>query len=132
MNSDDVRLFVYSFVYWLTYGLGGKPFSKRDIRKESADRISIGLKEFLEPLASDCEFFIWNRRTFGNESFHSLCNRYYEKGSVVSFEIFVMKRQMAMLDWNEQMRKKSQDMESEDIQDWQLLLLNRFEDALEA
>lgn len=90
------------------------------------------IKEFLEPLGTDCEFFIWNQRTFGNESFHSLCNRYYEKGSVVSFEVFVMKRQMAMLDWNEQMLKKSQGLEDKNIQDWQVLLLDRFENALEA
>ena len=115
--------------------LGAKSFSqaqKKEIKKFSADRVLSAIKEFLEPLGTDCEFFVWNRRTFGNESFHSLCNRYYEKGSVVSFEIFVMKRQFAMLDWNEMMRKKSQGLEDSDIQDWQILLLDRLRKALNA
>lgn len=105
---------------------------KKEIKKNSADRVLSDLTEFLEPIASDCEFFIWNQRTFGNESFHSLCNRYYEKGSVICFAFFVMKRQFAMLDWNEQMRKKANGEQDSEIQDWQILLLNRLRAALKA
>lgn len=101
-----------------------------DIRKNSTARVRSDLKKFLKSLLKDCEFFVYNKRTFGNESFHSLCNRYYEKGSVVSFAIFCMKRQFAALDWNEQMRKKAEGKEDSDIQDWQITLLNRLEDAM--
>lgn len=73
----------------------------------------------------DCEFFVNNQRTFGNESFHSVCNRYYEKGSSVSFAIYVMKRQFAALDWNEMMRKKALNQPDNEIQDWQTVLLER-------
>jgi hypothetical protein len=90
------------------------------------------LLEFLTPLYQDCEYFVHNQRTFGNESFHSVCNRYYEKGSVVSFVIFVMKRQFAALDWNEQMRKKALGEEDKEIQDWQEVLLARLLAALKA
>jgi hypothetical protein len=126
-------LFTLSYcIYSYHLHLGKKPYSKKDIRKHSADRFESALLEFLEPIASDCEYFVWNQRTFGNESFHSLCNRYYEKGSVVSFDTFVMKRQFAMLDWNEMMRKKSEGEEDSDIQDWQVLLLSRLRKALGA
>jgi hypothetical protein len=96
----------------------------------SGTRLEKSLNKFLEPLLKDCEFFVYNQRTFGNESFHSLCNRYYEKGSVVSFATFEMKRQFAMLDWNEQMRKKALGEDDNDIQDWQIILLARLRDAL--
>lgn len=96
----------------------------------SGTRLGKSLNKFLEPLLRDCEFFVYNQRTFGNESFHSLCNRYYEKGSVVSFATFEMKRQFAMLDWNEQMRKKALGEDDNDIQDWQIILLARLSDAL--
>jgi hypothetical protein len=113
-------------------GIGTKGFKKvkKEIKANSADRVRIAIIEFMEPLASDCEFFVWNKRTFGNESFHSLCNRYYEKGSVISFPLFLMKRQMAMLDWNEQMRKKALGQEDLEIQEWQEALMNRLRDAL--
>lgn len=78
----------------------------------------------------DCEFFVYNMRTFGNESLHSLNNRYYEKGSVVTFPVFKMRRQFASLDWNEQMRAKAEGRDDNDIQAWQLDLMNRMEHAL--
>ena len=78
----------------------------------------------------DCEYFVFNQRTFGNESFHSLCNRYYEKGSVVPFEIFCMKREFAALDWNEMMIKKALGEEDSEIQDWQVKLLDRLGNEL--
>lgn len=115
-------------ILFIVYILGASV--AKDIRKNSAERVRKALKKFLRPIAKDCEYFVYNKRTFGNESFHSLCNRYYEKGSVVSFEIFVMKRQFAMLDWNEQMRKKAEGREDLEIQDWQMKLLDRLENAL--
>jgi hypothetical protein len=102
----------------------------KEIKKNSETRVLQSLEEFLEPLASDCEYFVWNKRTFGNESFHALCNRYYEKGSVISFPLFVMKRQFAMLDWNELFRKKAKGEPDLDIQEWQLTLLDRLREAL--
>lgn len=103
-----------------------------DFRNDTNIRIKTQLLQFLTPLYEDCEYFVHDQRTFGNESFHSICNRYYEKGSVVSFKIFVMKRQFAALDWNEMMRKKALGEEDTDIQDWQELLLSRLMAALKA
>ena len=102
----------------------------KEIKLNSGERLVTTLNKFLESIVKDCEFFVYNQRTYGNESLHSLNNRYYEKGSVVSFPIFVMKRQFAMLDWNEQMRKKALGEMDADIQDWQITLLDRLRDAL--
>lgn len=96
----------------------------KEIKKNSTERIRVALTEFLEPILADCEYFVYNQRTFGNESFHGLCNRYYDKGSAISFALFVMKRQFAFLDWNEQMRKKALGQEDCELQDWQVKLLN--------
>jgi hypothetical protein len=41
-----------------------------------------------------------------------------------------MKRQFAALDWNEMMRKKALNQPDNDIQDWQLILLDRLTEAL--
>ena len=101
-----------------------------EIRDHAHTRIKKQILQFLTPLYDDCQFFVHNQRTFGNESFHSVCNRSYEKGSVVSFPIFVMKRQFAALDWNEMMRKKALNQPDNDIQDWQLILLDRLTEAL--
>lgn len=90
------------------------------------------MHKFLEPIASDCEYFVYGQRTYGNESFHNLCNMYYEKGCPVSFPIFKMKRQFAAMDWNEQMRNKMQNVEGGDIQEWQSKLLARFNEALKS
>jgi hypothetical protein len=102
----------------------------KEIKRNSGERLVAGLNTFLEKTVKDCEYFVYNQRTFGNESLHSLNNCYYEKGSVVSFPVFVMKRQFAMLDWNEQMRKKALGEMDNDIQDWQIILLDRLRDAL--
>lgn len=104
----------------------------KEIKLNSGTRLVTALNDFLKSTVKDCEFFVYNQRTFGNESLHSLNNRYYEKGSVISFPIFVMKRQFAMLDWNEQMRKKALGEMDNDIQDWQTTLLNRLRAALRA
>lgn len=119
---------LFQFVV-IIYKLDSKKVRK-EIKKHSAERVRGALLEFLEPILTDCEFFVYNQRTFGNESFHGLCNRYYEKGSAVSFPIFVMKRQFAYLDWNEQMRKKAQGQEDAELQDWQIQLLNLLRIAL--
>ncbi|MGH2639175.1 MAG: hypothetical protein ACRDF4_07855 [Rhabdochlamydiaceae bacterium] len=103
-----------------------------EVRDNSAARIRKHLLQFLTPIYDDCEYFVHNQRTFGNESFHSICNRYYEKGSVVSFPIFEMKRQFAALDWNEMMRKKANGEVDNEIQDWQKLLIERLTAALKA
>jgi hypothetical protein len=103
-----------------------------EVREKSPRRIKKHVLQFLTPLYDDCQYFVHDQRTFGNESFHSICNRYYEKGSVVSFPIFEMKRQFAALDWNEMMRKKALGEEDSDIQDWQELLLERLIAALKA
>lgn len=102
----------------------------KEIKRNSGERLVASLKTFLEKTVKDCEYFVYNQRTFGNESLHSLSNCYYDKGSVVSFPVFVMKRQFAMLDWNEQMRKKALGEMDNDIQDWQIILLDRLRDAL--
>jgi hypothetical protein len=86
----------------------------------------------LGTLAEDCEYFVFNQRTFGNESFHGLCNRYYEKGTVVSFTVFKMKRQFAALDWNEMMLKKALGETGAEVQDWQEILLERLNLALKS
>lgn len=112
------------------YKLDASKQVRREIEKNSAERIRAALVEFLEPILADCEYFVYNQRTFGNESFHGLCNRYYEKGSAVSFPLFVMKRQFAFLDWNEQMRKKAIGQEDAELQDWQIKLLNLLRTAL--
>ena len=114
----------------LAYTLDSGKKVKKEIKKYAADRIQLALTEFLEPILKDCEYFVYNQRTFGNESFHGLCNRYYEKGSVVSFPLFVMKRQFAFLDWNEQMRKKALGQEDAELQDWQIKLLDLLRDSL--
>ena len=101
-----------------------------DVRDNSAKRIKKYLLQFLTLIYDDCEYFVYNQRTFGNESFHSVCNRYYEKGSVISFPIFQMKRQFAALDWNEQMRKKANGEDDNEIQDWQIELRKRLIAAL--
>lgn len=102
----------------------------KEIKKNAAERIRLALTEFLEPILNDCEYFVYNQRTFGNESFHGLCNRYYEKGSSISFPLFIMKRQFAFLDWNEQMTKKSLGQEDCDLQDWQIKLLHLLRESL--
>ena len=126
------RLFVilFQFTYLQLDSEKKKKKLVKEIKKYSADRIRSALTEFLEPLSKDCEFFVYNQRTFGNESFHGLCNRYYEKGSAISFPVFVMKRQFAFLDWNEQMRKKANGQKDADIQDWQKKLLKLLRKAL--
>lgn len=43
-----------------------------------------------------------------------------------------MKRQFAMLDWNESTRRKAQGLSDQDIQDWQILLLDRLRNALDS
>jgi hypothetical protein len=114
----------------LAYSVGSGKTAIKEIKKYAAERIRLALTEFLEPILSDCEYFVYNQRTFGNESFHGLCNRYYEKGSAVSFDLFVMKRQFAFLDWNEQMRKKALGQEDAELQDWQIELLDLLRDSL--
>ena len=93
---------------------------------ECENRLKLGLKMFLKPLASDCQYFVKNKRTCGNESFHNVCNCYYQKGSVIPFSLFVMKRQFAALDWNEQKTRGV----NEEVQKWQLELMRRFEKKL--
>ena len=116
-------------VYFLVFYDAEKEF---EIRDNARQRIGSQLLQFLTPIYDDCEYFVHNQRTFGNESFHSVCNRYYEKGSVVSFPIFRMKRQFAALDWNEMMRKKALCEPDSEIQDWQIVLLERLKAALQA
>ena len=128
MNSMLSSIFVI-VIYSLVFFDDEKELEVRDNARE---RIGQQLLQFLTPLYDDCEYFVHNQRTFGNESFHSICNRYYEKGSVVSFPIFKMKRQFAALDWNEMMRKKALGEADSEIQDWQILLLERLEAALKA
>ncbi len=126
-------LLTCDFLYLLVDALDSKKKLKKlkkEIKENSADRIRDALDEFLQPILKDCEYFVYNQRTFGNESFHGLCNRYYEKGSACSFDLFVMKRQFAFLDWNEQMRKKALGQEDSELQDWQKKLLNLLHDTL--
>jgi hypothetical protein len=108
----------------LAYTLDSDKKVIKEIKKNAADQIQLALTEFLEPILIDSEYFVYNQRTFGNESFHGLCNRYYDKASAVSFPIFVMKRQFSFLDWNEQMRKKALGQEDAELQDWQIKLLD--------
>lgn len=105
---------------------------KADIQENSADRVFGDLVTFLEPIASDCQYFVYNQRTYGNESFHNVSNCYYQKGSSVPFDIFVMKRQFACFDWNEQMRNNAVGIDQAELQKWQIRLLDLLEQRLRA
>lgn len=94
------------------------------IKETSANRLFGDLVTFLEPIASDCQYFVYNQRTYGNESFHNLSNCYYQKGSTVPFNIYAMKRQFAFFDWNEQMRNNALGIEQVELQQWQIRLLD--------
>lgn len=60
------------------------------------------LTEFLTAEMKDYEYFLYGTRTNSTESFHNLCNKYYSKGSTLSYPLYKMKKQFAALDWNEQ------------------------------
>lgn len=130
--DDKDSMFFYLFWNFIYYLVFYDADAEWELRDNSEMRIRRQLLIFLTPLSADCEFFVHDQRTYGNESFHSICNRYYLKGSVVSFPIFEMKRQFACLDWNEMMRKKALGEEDNDIQDWQTQLLERLTAALKA
>jgi hypothetical protein len=132
ISDMDSMFFLFFFGIAIYYVVFYDADAEFEVRDNAQHRIRQQVLQFLTPLYEDCEFFVHNQRTFGNESFHSVCNRYYEKGSVVSFPIFKMKRQFAALDWNEMMRKKALGEADGEIQDWQTVLLERLVAALTA
>ena len=60
------------------------------------------LREFLKSQMKDYEYFLHGTRTNLTESFHNLCNKYYQKGSTITYSHYIMKKEFAGMDWNEQ------------------------------
>lgn len=60
-----------------------------------------GLTKFLMQESKHYEYFLNGTTTSYGESFHSICNLYYAKGSTVSFESYVMKKCFAAFHWQE-------------------------------
>jgi hypothetical protein len=59
------------------------------------------LTEFLMQEMKNYEYFLNGTTTSYGESFHSICNLYYPKGSTVAFSTYVMKKCFAGLHWQE-------------------------------
>jgi hypothetical protein len=59
------------------------------------------LRSFLKSQMEHHEHFVHGTRTNNTESFHSVCNKYYHKGSTVTFRQYVMRKTFAAMDWNE-------------------------------
>jgi hypothetical protein len=68
-----------------------------DSRKYNLD----ALTTFLTQQMKNYEYFLNGTTTSYGESFHSICNLYYPKGSTVAFQTYVMKKTFAGLHWQE-------------------------------
>ena len=62
------------------------------------------MKDYLASCVDDdeeLESVVELRRTFFAESFHALCNKYCPKQQYVGFRVYVMRKSLARLHWNE-------------------------------
>lgn len=113
------------------------PFGQPDIEveveseSESEEAPSFGSKkyyvaavrEFLESQLDNHEYFVHGTRTNNTESFHNVCNKYYQKGLPLSFPQYIMRKTFAALDWNE--NKKGLRTDST-VSPWKARLLREF------
>ena len=90
------------------------PFGERDEEEESESEEEEvepkfgtkkyyvrAVREFLESQLENHEYFVHGTRTNNTESFHNVCNKYYHKGSTLSFAQYIMRKTFAAMDWNE-------------------------------
>lgn len=59
------------------------------------------LKSFLVQESKHYEYFLNGTTTSYGESFHSICNLYYPKGSTVALQTYIMKKCFAGFHWQE-------------------------------
>lgn len=70
---------------------------KHKIPKAEAD----GLRAWLESLiAKDLKYYLNGTHTSFCESFHSLCNKLCPKALIKSFEMYCMRKECAVIQWN--------------------------------
>lgn len=84
------------------------------------------LTEFLTAEMKDYEYFLYGTRTNSTESFHNLCNKYYSKGSTLSYPLYKMKKQFAALDWNEQKDRQFCVFNPTLTLNWETAIINAF------
>lgn len=115
------------------------PFGQRDVEdkaeesesEEEEDEPEFGSKkyyvravrEFLVSQLENHEYFVHGTRTNNTESFHNVCNKYYQKGLTLSFPQYIMRKTFAALDWNENKLGMRTDSP---IADWKEVLLLEF------
>lgn len=85
------------------------------------------LRKFLESLMTNYEFFLHGKTTSYTESFHNVCNKYYKKSLSVCYGQYKMRKEMAALDWNEQIQNKfNPTWVPKPLQRWQYKVLRKF------
>jgi len=84
------------------------------------------LTEFLMNEMTDYEFFLYGKRTNYTESFHNKCNKFYSKGTTISFEQYKMKKTFAALDWNEKKRRNNLLFDITTTLPWEDVIINEF------
>ena len=82
-----------------------------------------GLTEFLTSQLKNCKHFLYGKRNGHIESFHNVCNIYYQKGTVMDFGQYIMRKQFAALHWNMNKQNQSGDR----TEQWQRELLLQLE-----
>ena len=93
----------------ITDGLSEDEESSSESSASMEEEVTVTKKEYREALElflrsqmKDYEYFLHGTRTNHTESFHNVANKYYSKGSTSTFNLYIMKKQFAALDWNEQ------------------------------
>lgn len=81
------------------------------------------VREFLTSQLDNHEYFVHGTRTNNTESFHNVCNKYYHKGSTLSFAQYIMRKTFAAMDWNE---NKLEIRTDAPVSPWQATLLSEF------
>jgi hypothetical protein len=78
---------------------------KFGIKIDSAEYKSI--LEWMEEWIEDAELYVHAKRTAHAESFHSLAIKYYPKGVRWCFNTYKMRKNLALIHWNENFNKSS-------------------------
>jgi hypothetical protein len=85
---------------------GEAPEMEVEVDVDSRKYNKEALEKFLLQESKHYEFFLNGTTTSYGESFHSICNLYYPKGSTASFKSYVMKKEFAGLHWQELRRSR--------------------------
>lgn len=79
--------------------IDGPEIEAEDVESRKYNKDALTL--FLMQESKHYEYFLNGTTTSYGESFHSICNLYYPKGSTVAFKTYKMKKTFAALHWQE-------------------------------